>query len=48
MRIRLHRAASQLASPGVLGIAPTLEHNIRIFPVPGLHEEGLFCAIVKL
>ena len=48
MRTRLHRAASQLASPDVLGIAPTLEHNPRLFPVPGLHEEGLFCAIVKL
>jgi hypothetical protein len=48
MRTRLHGAASQLASPDVLGIAPTLEHNPRLFPVPGLHEEGLFCAIVKL
>jgi hypothetical protein len=48
MRTRLHRAASQLASPDVLELAPTLEHDLRIFPVPGLHEEGLFCAIVKL
>lgn len=48
MRTRLHRAASQLASPDVLGVAPTLEHDPRLFPVPGLHEEGLFCAIVKL
>ena len=48
MRTRLHRAASQLASPDVLGIAPTLEHDSRLFPVPSLHEKCLFRAIVKL
>ena len=48
MRTRLHRAASQLASPDVLELAPTLEHDLRIFPVPGLHEERLFRAVVEL